>query len=202
MAADSTEASADGFLQLRVEHLLESVAARTPAPGGGAAAAVVTGLAAGLVAMAGRFADPASIPADLVQRADGLRARAAPLADADAAAYGRYLDAVRLPREPDPAARKAAMAEALSDATDVPMSILQIAAAVADLGRQLLDGGNPRVYGDAGAGVLLAAAAAETAALLVAENLASAPADPRARTAAVLAAGARAIAVGVQPVAR
>lgn len=186
------------LLQLRVGALLESVAARTPAPGGGAVAAVVTGLAAGLVAMAGRFADPTKIPPDLIDRAEGLRSRAGPLADADAAAYGRYLAATRLPREPK-GPRAEAMAAALSEAIDVPLSILETAAEVADLGRRLLLDGNPRLHGDAAAGVLLAAAAAETAALLVAENLTSSPGDPRARRAAVLAAGTRAIAVGVQP---
>nr|MBA2552652.1 cyclodeaminase/cyclohydrolase family protein [Geodermatophilaceae bacterium] len=165
----------------------------------GAVAAVVTAMAAGLVAMAGRFADPVKIPVDLVDRAEALRARAGPLADADAAAYGGYLAATRLPREPDPSARTEAMARALSEAIDVPLAILETAAAVADLGRQLLLDGNPRLHGDAAAGVLLAAAAAETTALLVAENLVGSPADPRARRAAVLAAGTRAIAIGVQP---
>jgi len=187
-----------GFLELRVEELLDSVAARTPAPGGGASAAVVTALAASLVAMAGRYADPVKIPADLVDRADALRARAGPLADADAAAYGRYLKARGMPSEPHDL-RAEAMAVALTEAIDVPLSILQTAAEVADLGRQLLLNGNPRLHGDAAAGVLFAAAAAETAALLVAENMAGLPADPRARRAAVLAAGTRAIAVGVQP---
>lgn len=185
-------------MQLRVADLLAAVAARTPAPGGGAAAAVVTALAAGLVAMAGRYADPVKIPVDLVGRAEGLRRRAGQLADADAAAYGRYLEAARLPREPE-GERADATAAALSEAIEVPLSILQTAAEVADLGRQLLLDGNPRLHGDAAAGVLLAAAAAETAALLVAENLAGSPADPRAGRAAVLAAGTRALAVGVQP---
>ncbi|MBA2388737.1 MAG: cyclodeaminase/cyclohydrolase family protein [Geodermatophilaceae bacterium] len=187
------------LLQLRVGELLDSVAARTPAPGGGAVAAVVTALAAGLIAMAGRFADPSKIPPGLVDRAEALRAHAGPLADADAATYGRYLEATRRRDESDPASRAEAVSRALSEATDVPLSILQTAAEVADLGRQLLLDGNPRLHGDAAAGVLLAAAAAEAAALLVAENLADSPADPRARRAAVLAAGTRALAVAVHP---
>lgn len=189
----------DGILALRVGELLDSVADRTPAPGGGAGAALAAALAAGLIAMAARFADEARLPADLVTRAEALRARATPLADADAAAYGRYLEAVRMPRDTDPDARRDAVQHALSEATDVPLTIAQIAAEVAALGEPLLLDGNPRLHGDAAAGVLLAAAAAEIAALLVATNLADSPADPRGRQAAVLAAGARAIAVTVTP---
>ncbi len=44
------------FLDARVKEFLDAVPARTPAPGGGAVAAVVAALAAGLTAMAARFA--------------------------------------------------------------------------------------------------------------------------------------------------
>ena len=40
---------------LRIDELVDAVAAETPAPGGGAVAAIVTRLAAALTAMAGRY---------------------------------------------------------------------------------------------------------------------------------------------------
>ncbi len=84
---------------------LDLLAARVPAPGGGGAAAVTGALAAGLVAMAARFSE-AQLPAaaDVAQQADRLRARAAGLADQDAAAYGAVLDAYKLPRDTGTAA--------------------------------------------------------------------------------------------------
>ncbi|MGH8969493.1 MAG: cyclodeaminase/cyclohydrolase family protein, partial [Actinomycetes bacterium] len=95
-------------------------------------------------------------------------------------AYGRYLRA-------QPGER----AQALSDATDVPLAVAEVAAEVAALADGLARDGNPRLRGDAVAGVLLAAAAAETAAVLVGENL---PDDPRAARAAACADAARAVA--------
>jgi formiminotetrahydrofolate cyclodeaminase len=183
------------LLSLTVGELLDAVAARTPAPGGGASAAVVTGLAAALTAMAGRYVDPAAPGAAdvgrVVTRAEELRRLVAPLADADAAAYGRYLEAVRLPREPDPEPRRRSMREALSAATDVPLAVAQIAAEVAELAAGLAGDGNANVRGDAAAGAQLAAAAATTAATLVGENLARTPEDPRLDRASALAAAAR-----------
>jgi len=179
----------DGILRLTVSELLDAVAARSPAPGGGAVAAVVTGLAAALTAMAGRYADPAAIPPDLVDRAEGLRAAARPLADADAAAYGSYLAATQLPRESGN--RRTAVAQALSEASEVPLRIAEIAAEVAALGQRLAHDGNPNLRGDAIAGVLLAAAGASTAALLVAENLRRTPDDPRPDQAAHAAQAAQ-----------
>ena len=68
--------------------------ARTPAPGGGAVAAVALSLAAGLTGMAARFApDDWERRAEVVGRAEELRARAEPLADADAEAYGAFMAA-------------------------------------------------------------------------------------------------------------
>ena len=66
--------------------------ARTPAPGGGAVAAVATALAAGLAAMAARFApDEWQRRAAAVGEAEALRARVEPLADADARAYEAFM---------------------------------------------------------------------------------------------------------------
>ena len=66
--------------------------ARTPAPGGGSVAAVAASLAAGLTAMAARFApEDWERRAEVVGRAEELRARLEPLADADAEAYGAFM---------------------------------------------------------------------------------------------------------------
>lgn len=181
------------LLDLTVADLLAAVAARTPAPGGGAVAALTVALAAGLGAMAGRF----GAEDELVSRADELGRRAAPLADADAAAYGRFLAATRRPHERDPDARQRAVAAALSEATDVPLSIAELAAEVAELAASLARSGNPNLRGDAAAAALLASAAATTAAILVTENLARTPDDPRAARAAELAARAQAAATEV-----
>jgi methenyltetrahydrofolate cyclohydrolase len=103
-----------------VGDFLDAVASGEPTPGGGAVSGITAALAAGLAAMAGRYAlrhDPDSaVAADLITRADSLRTRAVALADADADAYGRYVAATRLPRDPDPEQRRAAIRAALDAA--------------------------------------------------------------------------------------
>jgi len=85
-------ASSSSFLDDSLKDFLDAVPARTPAPGGGAVAAVVAALAAGLTAMAARFApDEWERRAEVVGRTEELRARLEPLADADADAYAAFM---------------------------------------------------------------------------------------------------------------
>jgi len=156
---------ADSLLDLTVRELLDAAAARTPAPGGGGAAALTTALAAALAGMAARFGDDGSA----AERADALRAAVAPLADADAAAYGGYLAATRLRRDdPD---RAGAISAARRETIEVPARITELAGQVADLAADLARSGNRNLHGDAAAAVHLAAAAATTAAELIAANV-------------------------------
>ena len=155
----------DSLLDMTVRGLLDAAAERTPAPGGGGAAALTTALAAALAGMAARFGDGTG-----AEQADTLRAAATPLADADAAAYRAYLAATRLPRD-DPG-RVDAIAAARREAIAVPARIAELAGAVAELAADLARTGNPNLHGDAAAAVHLAAAAAKTAAELIAANVA------------------------------
>lgn len=151
--------------QARVGELVVAVAARTPAPGAGAVTGLAATLAAALAEMVARFSDDDESAA-ACQRLRGL---VEPLADADGAAYERYLDAVRLPRDAD--GRSEQVADSLSAATDVPMQMVEVAAEVARHAAELARDGNPRLRGDAVAAALLAAATARSAAELVAINL-------------------------------
>jgi formiminotetrahydrofolate cyclodeaminase len=162
-------ASSDSFLERSLHDFLEAVPARTPAPGGGAVAAIALSLACGLTAMAARFAPEDWERRDeVVARAEELRAAAQPLADADAAAYAEYL-----------------RARTASDAiVAIPFALAGFATETAELAALVAAEGNPNVRGDAAAGAELAAAAATIAARLVAIN---APADARAAEAGKLA---------------
>ena len=169
------------LLDLRVADLLDAVAAREPAPGGGAVAALAAALAAGLVSMADRFSGTG---AERRRGAAGRRGRV--LADADAAAYDGYLRAARSARvSGDQAAARAALAAA----TDVPLAVLDVAVEVAQLAAAVAADGNQRLRGDATAAVLMASAAAEIAAVLVRENVGAG--DSQAVLAAARAAEVR-----------
>ena len=107
----------------------------------------------------------------LADRADASWLRVAPLARADAEAYGRVLGAYR---EPDPETRTARVRNALSGAADVPLAVAEIGNEVAGIAARLVEEGNPNLEGDAMTAVLLADAGVRAAATLAEINLSSA----------------------------
>jgi formiminotetrahydrofolate cyclodeaminase len=158
------------FLDEPVRGFLDQLAARTPAPGGGGAAAVTGAMAAGLVAMAARFSVKQLPEAgDLADQADKLRRRAADLADMDARAYAAVLDAGRQPG--DDRKRRERTREALLGAAHVPLEIAGIGARVAAMAVRVAEAGNPNLRGDAVTGAVLAVASARSAASLVDINV-------------------------------
>jgi methenyltetrahydrofolate cyclohydrolase len=180
-----------GYLDMRVGEFLDQLADARPDPGGGSAAAVAVALAAALCAMtaelsARQLADSPRLAAD----ARGLLRWAAPLAQADADAYGGVLAARREPGQPGGPSRAERVSAALARATEVPLEVAGLGDRVAALAADIAGRGNPAVRGDALTAARLAAAAAQAAAALVQINLAGAPDDPRPVRATHLAARA------------
>lgn len=160
------------LLDCSVTELLDRFAAKQPAPGGGAAAALAAAMAAGLLAMTARFstvqlADSAARAA----AADRVRGQLAALAERDAEAYQAVLVAFALPREPDPARRRQHIRHALQRAAQVPTEIAELASGIATGAMDLAARANPNLRGDAFTAVTLAAAAARAAAELVRLNV-------------------------------
>jgi formiminotetrahydrofolate cyclodeaminase len=165
------------FLDEPVRGFLNQLAARTPTPGGGGAAAVTGAMAAGLVAMAARFSETRLPDAgELADQADELRRRLAQLAEEDAQAYAAVLETLRLPR--DASQREVQRQEALLGAALVPLEIAGIGARVALMAARLAETGNPNLRGDAVTGAVLAAASARSAASLVDINVELGGLDP------------------------
>lgn len=177
--------------------LLDSLAARTPAPGGGTAAAFAAAAAAGLVEMAAGFtlgredhADVHGRMAEVAARGGELRARLVELAEQELHAYEPVLEAIRLPREDS--ARAERVAVALSSAAESPMAITRAGAEVAQLGGELAERGAWRLVGDAVTAAVLAEGACVAAGRLAAINLSTVPDDPRLAEVSDLAAVAAA----------
>jgi methenyltetrahydrofolate cyclohydrolase len=171
--------------------LLDAVAARTPAPGGGTAAAWAAALAASLVEMAANFSEGAGAS---FERAGRLRTRALELAEVELHAYEPVLEALRLRREnPERAARVEA---ARTEASRSPLEIARVGAELTELAGELAHTGNPNLSGDALAAALLAEAAAQAAARLVAINLTEGPAVEESSQLAQRALAARERALG------
>ncbi len=192
--------------ELSLTALLDELAAERAAPGGGAAAAWVAALAAGLVEMASGltlardgYADHDQRLSAILGRARELRAQALELAERDLEAYAPMLQALRLRR--DDSDRPARLAAARSSAAQTPLRLAQLGAELAELASEIARTSSPNLAGDAIVGVLLAEAACKAASLLVDINLdADARAttgaerrDPRCREAAALAQRALAV---------
>ncbi|MEV0850097.1 cyclodeaminase/cyclohydrolase family protein [Streptomyces sp. NPDC049954] len=172
-----------------LDDYLLGLAARQPAPGGGAAAALHAAQAAALVGMVARYstgpkyADHAPAVDRVTTAADELRRRSLSLAEADAAAFTAVTEAYRLPRN-DPqekAARSAAIAAALVAAATPPAETVLAAQEILDLAHALLPVGNPNVVSDIAAAAEAARAAAVTGRVNIEINL-SGIKDPDARS--------------------
>lgn len=149
------------------------MAARSPAPGGGAALAWGGTLAAALLEMCASFADEHGT----ARRAAVLRAQLLEAGEADQHAYAPVLSALRRPA--GDAERTEQLARALSNASEPPLNVTRAAAEVAELAARVADGATEEIRGDALAAVLLAEAATLGAAELVRINLRRRAGDPR-----------------------
>jgi methenyltetrahydrofolate cyclohydrolase len=182
-----------------IAQFLTALAARVPAPGGGATAALHAAQAAALVAMVARYSDGRTRSkyadhAEAIRRirdaADELCENALTLAEDDAAAFTAVTEAYRLPKTgaAEAATRSAAIATALLAAARPPAFVIGVAARVLDLTEELLPIGNPNVISDVAAAAEAARAAATTARVNVEINLTGIE-DAQARSELLAAAG-------------
>ncbi|WP_054813051.1 cyclodeaminase/cyclohydrolase family protein [Nocardia arizonensis] len=180
----SVPESGSSFGSVELARYLSELAAKVPAPGGGAVAALHAAQGAALVAMVARYttrakdAEHRPVIERIIDAADAARARALALADADAAAFTAVGAAYRLPKATaaEEAARTAAVTVALIEAARVPAAVVDEADEVLSLAAELLPIGNPNVVTDIGAAADAARAAATSSRLNIEINVASLPA--------------------------
>ena len=168
---DSAAAEPDRFL--------DRLAAGTPTPGGGSAAAHAGAMAAALVAMVGRltlgrkkYAEVQGQVEKIVASADGLRSRLEAAVSQDAQAFEAVLAANRLPADSDELQqlRQAAREKATLRAGEVPLAVAADCARVLDLALEIASVGNLNAISDAGVAGDLALAGLSGAALNVRVN--------------------------------
>jgi methenyltetrahydrofolate cyclohydrolase len=156
---------------------LGQLAARVPAPGGGATAALHAAQAAALLGMVARYSDAPRYDAEVTGRvrtaADEIMDEALTLAEADADAFGAVASAYQLPKATpeEQAARSAAIADALAGATRPPADVLAAARRLTGLAEDLLPNANRNVISDVAAAAEAARAAAVTAQVNIEVNL-------------------------------
>jgi glutamate formiminotransferase/formiminotetrahydrofolate cyclodeaminase len=166
-------------LQITGPTFLDQLAAGTPTPGGGSAAAYAGACAAALVAMVARltvgkkkYAGVESQMWALIEQADELRTGLTQAIATDAAAFDAILTAVRLPKNSpeEQTARAAAMEQATLHATEVPLHTAELAVQVLDLAVKAAVMGNLNAISDAATSAALARAALTGAGLNVRIN--------------------------------
>ena len=172
-----------------LEEFATALAAGTPTPGGGSAAALAGALAAGLVGMVcdltiGRdnYRDHEEALRAVRGRAAALRRDLLALVDRDAQAYAAVVEARRLPRATaaEQAARTDAVARATLFATETPMATADACAALLGLAVEAASRGNVNAASDAGTAALLAYAGLRGGVLNVRTNLEGLGGDERA----------------------
>jgi methenyltetrahydrofolate cyclohydrolase len=154
-----------------VDVFLAELASASPAPGGGAAAALAGALGAALVAMvarvtAARDASAASMMEEAVASADRLRTTLTRLVTEDAAAYRRLVQSRATPGS-------ATRADALRMATAVPLSISRNSREVLALCEAVAPRARASAVSDLGVAAALAWAALDSGATTVRANLKS-----------------------------
>ena len=160
-----------------MERFLDDLAAKTPAPGGGGAAAMAGAMSAALAAMVSRFtegnprlADVREEAAELIGKADTLRSRFTDAAAADAAAFEPLSKAYGIPKDrPD---RAAVLEACLKNAAATPGEIMAICEESLGLLERLAVMGSKIMLSDVICGAILADAAQRTAAVNVRVNTA------------------------------
>lgn len=159
---------------------LDKLASRSPEPGGGSVSALVGALGAALISMVAnltlgkdKYADVQDRIEKLLESSEKLRADLQVLVQRDTEVYADVSAAFKLPRETEEekAERMSRIQEALKKATEVPFEIAEKCLEVARLAETAAEIGNVGAVSDAGVAVLLAEAAAQSAALNVKINV-------------------------------
>jgi glutamate formiminotransferase/formiminotetrahydrofolate cyclodeaminase len=163
-------------LALKPDVFVNAVSAGNAAPGGGAVAAAAGALSAALAEMVARLTVGKKRYEDVQDQAEAIAASAETLRGqllaairADVAAFEQVMAAYTLPKD-DPG-RTGTIRRATYGAADVPLSVARAALAALKLAGQAAAIGNKNAVTDALAGVHMALAAVEIAALNVRVNV-------------------------------
>ncbi|MBI2844488.1 MAG: cyclodeaminase/cyclohydrolase family protein [Armatimonadetes bacterium] len=165
---------------ITIREFIDSLSSEMSTPSGGSACGVVGALAGALVMMSAaftlgreKFASVQEEVAEIRERAQRLRDMSLELATADEEAFGRVMEARKLPRDTPEQEhlRRSSLDATLREATDIPLQIAEAAGGISLLARRVAEIGNPSLRADALTGAYLADSVTKSCAEQVKENL-------------------------------
>ena len=165
--------------QTQEPDFLDQLAAATPTPGGGSAAAHTAAVGAALVAMVARlttgkkkYNDVQERMFEIIDLAEDLRAKLNQAGLDDSAAFDQVMEAFRLPKnnEDEIQTRDNEIEKATIHAAEVPLQVAQMAFEVMNLAFDAAKLGNINAISDAASGLFFAKSALTSAGLNVRTN--------------------------------
>jgi formiminotetrahydrofolate cyclodeaminase len=165
---------------MKVREFLDETASREPVPGGGSVSALAAATAASLVEMVanltiGRkgFEEVEKEMESVALAASRYRERFTGAIDRDSAAYGKVMEAFRMPKTSDmeKEVRSRAIQDALKLAAEVPLAVAEDILALLPLAQSVVKKGNRHALTDGLVGVMMARTGALGALLNVRINL-------------------------------
>ena len=163
----------------KIKTFLDTLASKSPTPGGGSAAALVGAMSAALLSMVGnltigkeKYLDVENDIKRLLEKSEKLRADFEELIEKDIEAFNQFMAVIKLPKETKEQKenRSREMQNALKDAANVPLEIARKSLEVLNICQEVAAKGNKNVISDAGVGAIVAEAAFESAILNVKIN--------------------------------
>jgi len=145
------------LLRMSLRGFVEELGSRSPAPGGGSAAAVIASMGAALGAMVGwltygkrKFETEDPVMRRLLPPLHAAMEGLLPLVDADTQAFEAYMTALGLPKgtPEETAERRRVVQETLRRAVEVPLSVMRVADAAWEAMAEMAVHGNPASRSD------------------------------------------------------
>lgn len=165
-----------------ISKFVTALASKEPAPGGGAASALVGAVGTALMSMVAnltmgkeKFKQQEPLMKELLEKAENLQENLVSLMDRDTEAFNKVAAVFKMPKNTDDEKnhRKIAMQKALKYASEVPFSIMEKALEALYLQEKSLGHTNPSTTSDIGVGALCLKTALMGAWLNVKINLGS-----------------------------
>ncbi|MDO4541690.1 MAG: cyclodeaminase/cyclohydrolase family protein [Bacillota bacterium] len=164
------------FAEKTTAEVIAELAAKTPVPGGGGAAALVGAVGTALGNMVGSFTKGkkkfSAVEGDIIElqnKCDNIQMRLLQLMDEDAVSFEPLSKAYAMKEDTEEQRleKDKVMAEATLTACKVPVEIMEVCCSAIDILEGFLKKGNPLLVSDVGVGVLCCKAALQGAAMNV-----------------------------------